>query len=149
VTSSEEGPEQLLRAFREALAGESGEALAQAMLDDIAKRYGEAPLVARVMRSRPGVYVPTALKNSAIVRDSQLGRKTAELLAVAAAAALMCEPCLDMHVKQALKAGNSEDDVLSAILVAGSIAESSVQAYGFRSLTKVARQLAPGDSHEH
>jgi AhpD family alkylhydroperoxidase len=71
------------------------------------------------------------------------------LLAVSAAAALMCEPCLDVHIKQALKAGNSEDEVLSAILIAGTIAESSVQAYGFRSLAKAARRFNPGDSHEH
>lgn len=133
-------PKELLREFREALQGDSGEAMAQELLDNLRERYGEEPLVARVLRERPELYVPMALKSSAVIRDSPLGPKVAELLAVASAAALQCEPCLLMHIKQALRAGASEDEVLSATLIAGSIAESSVQAYAFRALGKAAHK---------
>ena len=133
-------PKELLREFREALKGDSGEAMAQELLDNIRERYGEEPLVARVLRARPELYVPMALKSSAVIRDSPLGPKVAELLAVSAAAAMLCEPCLLIHIKQALRAGASEDEVLSATLIAGSIAESSVQAYAFRALGKAVHQ---------
>jgi len=41
--------------------------------------------------------------------------KTKSLIAVGAAAAVNCRPCLEYHVPQCIKAGASEDDVREAI----------------------------------
>lgn len=126
--------------FREALHGHSGNEMAQELLAELESRYGEAPLVARVLAREPGVYIPSALKNAAVLRDSPLGPRIAELVAVGAAAALHCDYCLNVHSEQALRAGASEEELLSAMLIAGAIAESSVQAYAFRALDKATRQ---------
>ncbi|MEX2236186.1 MAG: carboxymuconolactone decarboxylase family protein [Dehalococcoidia bacterium] len=112
------------------------------LIAELQQRYGDAPLVARVLAARPEVAVPGALKNSAILRNSPLGDRVAELVAIGAAAALRCEHCLNVHVKQALRAGASEEELLSAMLIAGVISESSTQAYAFRALDRAKRDRA-------
>jgi len=98
--------------------------------------------VARVLSEWPAAYVPTALKNQAVVRDSPLGARVAELVAVGAAAALQCEHCIRTHSEQALRAGASLDDVFQAMLIAGTIAESAVQSYAFREYQRLRRRSA-------
>jgi AhpD family alkylhydroperoxidase len=138
-----------LDALRSALAGPEGARLAADLLAEVAARYGEAPLVARVLAEWPSVYVPTALKNQAIVRESPLGWRVAELVAVGAAAALQCEHCTRTHAEQALRAGASADDVLAAMLIAGAIAESSVQSYAFREYQRLRRRMDEGADAEN
>ena len=116
-----------LDTLRAALSGPGGERLAEQLLAVVAARYGEAPLVARVLADHPAIYVPMALKNQAIVRDGPLGPKVSELVAVGAATALHCEHCIRTHSEQALGAGASLDEVFAAMLIAGTIAESSAQ----------------------
>jgi AhpD family alkylhydroperoxidase len=132
--------------LRTALAGPAGERLARQLLDEVAARYGEAPLVARVLAERPGVYVPAALKNQAAVRDSLLGAKVAELVAVGAASALQCEHCIRTHSEQALRAGATLDEVFAAMLIAGTIAESAVQSFAFREYQRLKRRAEEYDS---
>ncbi len=121
-----------LDALRAALRGPEGAALAEELLAAMRARYGDAPLVHRVLGQDPAVYVPWALKNQAVIRDSRLGPKVAELVAVGAAAALHCEHCLRTHSEQALNAGADLDDVLAAMLIAAAIAESAAQSYALR-----------------
>jgi AhpD family alkylhydroperoxidase len=47
-----------------------------------------------------------------------LDRKTRELLLVALACALQCPYCTELHVKEALDAGASRDEVCEALLLA-------------------------------
>ena len=134
-----------LEALRAALRGPEGAALAAQLLDEVRARYGEPPLVARVLSQDPAVYVPTALKNQAIIRESRLGAKVAELVAVAAAAALHCEHCLRTHSEQALRAGAELDDILAAMQIAAAIAESATQSYALREYLRLKRRLeSPG-----
>lgn len=129
-----------IRALRTALSGPAGERLAQQLLDEVAARYGEAPLVARVLSERPELYVPTALKNGAAIRDSPLGARVAELCAVAAATALRCEHCIRTHSEQALNAGATLDDLFAAMVIAGTVAESAAQSYAFREYQRLKRR---------
>jgi AhpD family alkylhydroperoxidase len=128
-----------LSALRTALAGPEGVAVAEQLLEEVRARYGDAPLVARVLSRDPSVYVPTALKNQAIIRESRLGWRVAELVAVGAAAALQCEHCIRTHSEQAVRAGAGVDDVLAAMLIAGAIAESATQSYAFREYQRLVR----------
>ena len=147
TTSGGDGRAALdLDTLRQALAGPEGERLAQQVLDEVAARYGEAPLVARVLQQRPDVYVPTALKNQAIVRGGPLEPKVAEWIAVGAAAALHCQHCIRAYSERALQAGASLDDVFAAMLVAGTIAESSVQAFAFREFLRLRRRHEGDDT---
>jgi AhpD family alkylhydroperoxidase len=128
-----------LDALRAALRGPEGVALAEELLATLRARYGDVPLVHRVLGQDPAVYVPWALKSQAIIRDSRLGPKVAELVAVAAATALHCEHCLRTHSEQALNAGADLDDVLAAMLIAAAIAESAAQSYALREYQRLRR----------
>jgi AhpD family alkylhydroperoxidase len=129
-----------LDTLRAALRGPEGAALAEQLLDEVRARYGEPPLVARVLSQDPAVYVTTALKNQALIRESRLGAKVAELVAVAAAAALRCEHCLRTHGEQALRAGAAPEDVFAAMQIAAAIAESATQSYAFREYQRLMRR---------
>ena len=132
-----------LETLRAALRGPEGAALAAQLLDEVRTRYGEPPLVARVLSQDPAVYVPMALKNQAVIRDSRLGAKVAELVAVAAAAALQCEHCIRTHSEQAVRAGAEPDDVFAAMQIAAAVAESSTQSYAFREYLRLIRRAEP------
>jgi AhpD family alkylhydroperoxidase len=62
--------------------------------------------------------------------------KIVEMMSVAAAVALGCEYCTEMHVRAALHAGATEDEVFGAIMVASEIAEASRLALGLRKLER-------------
>jgi AhpD family alkylhydroperoxidase len=63
----------------------------------------------------------------------------AELAAVAAAAALMCEHCLDAHMRAALSKGATLEEIFDVLLVAGAVAESSTLAVAFRRFRSLER----------
>jgi AhpD family alkylhydroperoxidase len=65
-------------------------------------------------------------------KPTTLDVKTAELIAVGAAAALMCDHCLEAHINRAVAEGATFEEVLDAILIAASIAESSTLAVALR-----------------
>ena len=139
-TGSSDGRTGLdLDALRAALRGPEGVALVDELLSALRARYGDVPLVHRVLGQDPAVYVPWALKNQAIIRDSRLGPKVAELVAVGAATALNCEHCLRTHSEQALNAGADLDDVLAAILIAAAITESAAHSYALREYQRLKR----------
>ena len=88
------------------------------VLDKVRKEYGFIPLVSEMMSKRPDVYLPYSDLSSALFfRPKNLDRRTAELAAIAAGAALGSENCLNVHIPQAMKIGVSEEEVLEAIFV--------------------------------
>ena len=113
----------------------------ETILDYIRQRDGGVGLMYRVLSRRPEVLVPRALQGVQIYdRPRAVDPKTAELAAVAAAAALRCEPCLDAHLRAAHRKGASSDELLDVLLVAGAIAESSTWAVAFRQLRRMEGQ---------
>src|SRR5436309_1715409 len=63
---------------------------------------GGIGLMLQVLSRRPEVFVPHVLEGEHIYRQPRtIDAKTAELAAVAASAALMCEYCLDAHMRAA------------------------------------------------
>ena len=50
-------------------------------------------------------------------RDGALGKKEKELIAVGISVVLNCESCMEWHIKQALKGGAGEKEVVEAIEV--------------------------------
>src|SRR5271157_6014139 len=55
-----------------------------------------------------------------------LDLKTKELIAIAVAAALKCEGCLEGHIKKALEIGVTKQEISDAIVVAVGIAAAGV-----------------------
>jgi AhpD family alkylhydroperoxidase len=107
------------------------------LAEELAELHGgpnrELGFLLKVMKERPRNFNPFLFKGMAIYKEpSTLDRKTAELVAIGAAAALHCEHCLEAHMKRAMDEGASLDEIMDALLVAGAIAESSSLSVSFR-----------------
>ena len=102
------------------------------------ERRGGIPVVAQILSRQPNAALSFLLKIEGIFGDaSVLDKKTKELIAIAVAAALRCDYCMQAHVPAALAAGATTDEVMQAMLVAGAICESSSFAHSLRILQRV------------
>jgi AhpD family alkylhydroperoxidase len=107
--------------------------LAEALAEFHAGKNGELGFLLKVLKERPRNFNPFLLKGMAIYKEpSALDRKTAELVAVGASAALRCDHCLEAHMHRAMDAGASLVELMDALLVAGAISESSTLSVAFR-----------------
>ncbi len=107
--------------------------LADALAEMHAGKDGELGFLLKVLKERPRTFNPYLFKGMSIYREpSSLDRKTVELVAVGAAAALRCDHCLEAHMRRAMDRGASLAEVMDAILVAGAISESSTLSVAFR-----------------
>ena len=107
--------------------------LADALADMHTGKSGELGFLLKVLKERPRNFNPFILKGMAIYKEpSSLDRKTAELVAIGAAAALRCDHCLEAHMQRALEQGASLDELMDALLIAGAISESSTLSVAFR-----------------
>lgn len=112
---------------------ENDEQAAETVLDYVRQRDGGVGLMLRVLSRRPEVFVPHVLQGVQLYDAPRaIDPKTAELAAVAAAAALMCEHCLDAHMRAAQRKGATLEEIFDVLLVAGAVAESSTLAVAFR-----------------
>jgi AhpD family alkylhydroperoxidase len=113
------------------------EDVAEIILKQVEEEYGEIPFIVNFLRQKPEILVSRALANAQIKKYMKgISQKVVEMMSVAAAVALGCEYCTDLHVRAALHAGATEDEVFSAVMVASQIAESSKLALGLRKLEK-------------
>jgi len=120
---------------------EDADAAADKLLDLLRERDGQVGLLLRVLRRRPEVFVPHVMRGARLYHAPKaIDPKTAELAAVSAAAALMCEHCLEAHMRAARRKGASLEEIFDVLLIAGAVAESSTLAVAFRKF----RQLEGG-----
>ena len=119
-----------IRAIREQL---SNKKLTEALVESLIEQNGSLGYILNVLKDRPRNFNPFILKGMAIYKEPQsLDRKTAELVAIGAAAALRCEHCLESHMSRARTEGASLDEIMDALLIAGAIADSSTLSVAFR-----------------
>lgn len=112
---------------------ENDEGAAETVLDYLRQRDGGVGLMLSVLSRRPEVFVPHVLRGLQVYDTPRaIDPKTAELAAVAASAALMCEYCLIAHMRSAQRRGATLDEIFDVLLVAGAIAESSTLSVAFR-----------------
>jgi AhpD family alkylhydroperoxidase len=117
------------------------DAIADAMVND----RGELGYVLSVLKERPRTFNPYLLKGMTVYKEPKaLDKKTAELVAVSAAAALHCEHCLEAHMGRAVAEGATLDEVMDTLLVAGSIAESSLYSVAFRKYKQLEGKMKKG-----
>jgi AhpD family alkylhydroperoxidase len=113
------------------------EEVAENLMRRVEEEYGEIPFIVNFLRRKPEVLASRAIKTMQTNKYMKtIPKKFVELMSISAAVALGCEYCTDLHVRSALRAGASEDEVFSAIMVASQIAESSRLAIGFRKLER-------------
>ncbi|MBI2976627.1 MAG: carboxymuconolactone decarboxylase family protein [Chloroflexi bacterium] len=106
---------------------------AESILEYLRERDGGVGLMLGMLSRRPGLFVPHVLQGLQIYDTPRaIDPKTAELAAVAASAALMCEHCLDAHMRAARRKGATLEEIFDVLVVAGAIAESSTLAVAFR-----------------
>lgn len=121
------------------------EDLTEAIADAVVKNRGELGYVLSVLKERPRTFNPYLLKGMTVYKEPKaLNAKTAELVAVGAAAALHCEHCLEAHMSRAIAEGASLDEVMDTLLVAGSIAESSLYSHAFRKYKQLEGKVKKG-----
>jgi len=107
--------------------------LSDALAEMHAGKNGELGFLLKVLKERPRTFNPYLFKGMSIYKEpSSLDRKTAELVAVSAAAALRCDHCLEAHMGRAMNEGATLDEIMDTLLVAGAISESSTLSVAFR-----------------
>ena len=120
----------MIRAIREQLGDKE---LTDALIEALIEQNGDLGYILNVLKERPRNFNPFILRGMTVYKEPHsLDRKTAELVAVGAAAALRCEHCLEAHMQRAVSEGASLDDVMDTLLIAGSISDSSTLSVAFR-----------------
>jgi AhpD family alkylhydroperoxidase len=131
--------------IREAKAMLCKAELTNAIADAMVHDRGELGYVLSVLKERPRTFNPYLLKGMTIYKEPKaLDRKTAELVAVSAAAALHCEHCLEAHMARAITEGATLDEIMDTLLVAGTIAESSLYSVAFRKYKQIEGKTKKG-----
>jgi AhpD family alkylhydroperoxidase len=98
----------------------------EAILEGTEELYGTIPLIFKETSNRPEVFIPSTIAEFFILRaPKSLNAKTAELIAVASAAALRSEDCMNIHIRAALNAGATLEEVFDTIMISGLMAQTS------------------------
>jgi AhpD family alkylhydroperoxidase len=123
--------------------------LAEALADLHKDPQGNLGFILKVLKERPRNFNPWILKGMAIYKEpSSLDRKTAELVALGASAALRCDHCLEAHMRRAMNEGASLEEIMDALLVAGAISESSTLSVAFRKYKQLESKVQKGGGEE-
>jgi len=120
--------------------GDDPKKLVDMILESMKEEYGDIPFIAKSMSSRrPETFIFNALQTLFIMkRPKAVSQRTAELLAITAAAAIGCEHCVDFHVRAALHLGCTQDEIFDAIMIAGLMSQTSKLSIGLRKLERAA-----------
>jgi 4-carboxymuconolactone decarboxylase len=99
---------------------------------DTEQMLGTVPFITRAMARRPEFMIFSSLKDFYALRPKSFEPKTAELLAVAAAAGAGADSCLKVHMAAAARVGANDDEILDAIFIAAIIGQTKVFASALR-----------------
>jgi AhpD family alkylhydroperoxidase len=108
------------------------ESLQEDIFADSEQMLGSVPFILKIMARRPEFMIFSSLKDFYALRPKNLDAKTAELLAIAAAAGAGADKCLKVHMTAAERAGASEDEILDALFIAAIIGQTKVLATALR-----------------
>src|SRR5665648_278032 len=134
-----------IRKIREALA-EDPQGCADELLEEVREQYGEVPYILQYMRSMPEVLVPKILYTDAITREfKNLDARTVELISIAVSSALRCDHCMKMHIRVARRMGIPDEEILDAMLIAGSLSNAAVLAEGTRAMANASGDVGAGE----
>ncbi len=118
--------------LKEASALMNNSELAEALAAAVERQNGRLGFLLSTLKERPRTFNPYLLKGRSVYNPTALDKKTAELIAVAAAASLRCEHCLEAHMDRALREGASLEEIMDVLLISGAISESSTLSVAFR-----------------
>lgn len=95
------------------------------------------PFILPVLRERQEVFALTSIADEMICRPAHLSPKTAELVALAAAAGASADHCLKVHIRAAVKEGASRDEIYDTIMIAALIGKTRVLASALREMEEI------------
>jgi len=120
---------------------ENSDSIQEDIFEDSEAMLGTVPFILRLMARRPEFMIFSSLKDFYVLRPESLEPKTAELLAVAAAAASGADRCLKVHMNAALRAGASKDEILDTLFIAALIGQTRVLASSLRAYQEFEEKL--------
>ena len=120
---------------------ENSDSIQEDIFEDSEAMLGTVPFILRVMARRPEFMIFSSLKDFYVLRPESLEPKTAELLAVAAAAASGADRCLKVHMNAALREGASKDEILDTLFIAALIGQTRVLASSLRAYQEFEEKL--------
>lgn len=100
----------------------------------------------RLAEDIPGVLQPFGAVTDGAFMDGALDAKTKELIALAVAAALRCDPCIAHHAGAVVRTGASRSQIAEALGVAIAIAGHPAAACCVSAMEAVAQFTAAGKS---
>ena len=116
------------------IADTGKEKSAKELLKRVEEETGEIPLIYKKMAKRPEVLISHLLYKCAVTETSTLEPKIVELICLAVGSALNCPHCTEYHMRAAKAKGATKEEILEAVLLAGSLAQASVLADAYRVL---------------
>ncbi|MDD1716104.1 MAG: carboxymuconolactone decarboxylase family protein [Methanolinea sp.] len=105
--------------------------------EDARGMLGVIPFIFGPMKERPDLFILSALGDYLACRPPGMDPKTAELVAVAAAACYGSPDCLKVHIRAALQEGATHDELRDVLLISALIGKTKVLALAFRTLGEV------------
>ena len=111
--------------------------LGDEIVDDVKEMLGVVPFIFTILRDRPEIFALSTIADYRTSRPESLDIKTAELIAIASAAAAGADSCLKVHIGAALKEGASREEILDTLLIAAMIGKTRVLASSLRQFRDV------------
>ncbi|RXE56164.1 alkylhydroperoxidase [Methanoculleus taiwanensis] len=102
------------------------------LVADTEEMLGTVPFIFPILQERPETFVLSALADYKTARPESLDARTAELIAIAAAAGAGADKCLHVHIRAALRAGATRDEILDTLQIAGLIGKTKILAVALR-----------------
>ena len=103
------------------------ESLSDDILDDTRDMLGSMPFILPVQRNeRPDYFTLACLADDMLCRPPNLSGKTAELVALAAAASAGADHCLKVHIRAAVKEGATKGEIFDTIMIAALIGKTKI-----------------------
>lgn len=106
------------------------------IMDDFKETLGLVPFILPILRERPDSFAFNGLGDLYTFNPESMDRKTAELIAVSAAAAIGADACLKVHIGAALKEGATREQIRDTISIAGLIGKTGILGASFRVMNK-------------
>lgn len=113
------------------------DAISDDLLADTEEMLGSMPFILPVLRERPDYFALSSLADEMVCRPKSLCPKTAELVALAAAAVTGAEFCMKVHIRAAGKEGASRDEIYDTIMIAALVGKTRVLAPALREFCDV------------
>ncbi len=111
---------------------EDREEICDGLFEQFEETLGVVPFILPILRERPDSFAFNGLGDLYTFNPESMDRVTAELIAVAAAAATGADGCLKVHIGAAMKEGATREQIRDAISIAALIGKTGILGGAFR-----------------